>query len=104
VGDAVGPGEEPAGRRFHPQTDAPGVRKTDTGGMSSAIVTPGPVHSAGPGPVGPSGATAVTDEHRAHRVGDALRALKVFVSTAFGVAVLGEYAQEAGVRTRGTHA
>ncbi|MFE9659258.1 MULTISPECIES: hypothetical protein [unclassified Streptomyces] len=72
--------------------------------MSSATITPGPVHSAGRGSAGPSGATAATGEHRAHRVGDALRALKVFVSTAFGVAVLGEYAQEAGVRTRGTHA
>ncbi|MER5491362.1 hypothetical protein ACWD6I_18100 [Streptomyces sp. NPDC002454] len=63
--------------------------------MSSATITPGPV------PADLAGATAVTGEHRAHRVGDALRVLKVFVSTAFGVAVLGEYAREAGVRTRG---
>ncbi|MGX2995446.1 hypothetical protein JNUCC64_14295 [Streptomyces sp. JNUCC 64] len=72
--------------------------------MSSATITPGPVPTDRAGLPGRSGATAVTGEHRAHRVGDALRALKVFASTAFGVAVLGEYAQEAGVRTRGTHA
>ncbi|MFE3326755.1 hypothetical protein [Streptomyces sp. NPDC059176] len=45
------------------------------------------------------GATAIgTATHHAHRIGDALRAVKVFVTTAFGVVVLGEYTEEAGVR------
>ncbi|MEU0370071.1 hypothetical protein ACIQ7Q_16810 [Streptomyces sp. NPDC096176] len=35
-----------------------------------------------------------------HRVGNALRAVKVFASAVFSVAVLGEYAEEAGVRRR----
>jgi hypothetical protein len=59
--------------------------------MSTATLNPrrtGPAH----------GATAVTSHHRTHRVGDAVRAIKVFVTTAFGVVVLGEYAEEAGVR------
>ncbi|MFD3884763.1 MULTISPECIES: hypothetical protein [Streptomyces] len=59
--------------------------------MSTATLNPrrtGPAH----------GATAVTGHHRTHRVGDAVRAIKVFVTTAFGVVVLGEYAEEAGVR------
>ncbi|WP_345650145.1 hypothetical protein [Streptomyces tremellae] len=38
--------------------------------------------------------------HQSHRVGGALRAVRVFASAAFNVAVLGEYAEEAGVRTR----
>ncbi|MEU1174241.1 hypothetical protein [Streptomyces microflavus] len=59
--------------------------------MSTATLNPrrtGPAH----------GATAVTGHHRTHRVGDAVGAIKVFVTTAFGVVVLGEYAEEAGVR------
>ncbi|MEV5851222.1 MULTISPECIES: hypothetical protein [Streptomyces] len=47
------------------------------------------------------GATAATGHHRPHRVGDAVRAVKVFVTAAFGVVVLGEYAEEAGVVGRG---
>lgn len=35
-----------------------------------------------------------------HPVGDALRAVRVFVTAAFNVAVLGEYAEEAGVGPR----
>jgi hypothetical protein len=35
-----------------------------------------------------------------HRLGNALRAVKVFASAVFSVAVLGEYAEEAGVRRR----
>ncbi|MFF2847005.1 hypothetical protein ACFVT5_11795 [Streptomyces sp. NPDC058001] len=62
--------------------------------MSSAAINPGPAR------IGPPGATAASSGHRAHLVGDALRAVKVFVSAAFGVAVLGEYAEEAGVRRR----
>ncbi|MBT2398506.1 hypothetical protein [Streptomyces sp. ISL-100] len=43
------------------------------------------------------GATAIGAAHPSHRIGEALRAVKVFVGAAFRVAVLGEYAQEAGV-------
>ncbi|MEU5223130.1 hypothetical protein AB0G55_10765 [Streptomyces toyocaensis] len=38
--------------------------------------------------------------HHRHRAGDALRAVKVFLGAAFDVIVLGEYAEEAGVRRR----
>ncbi|MFJ4962748.1 hypothetical protein EES43_16125 [Streptomyces sp. ADI96-02] len=61
--------------------------------MSTATANPrrtGPAH----------GATAVTGHHRPHRVGDALRAVKVFVTTAFGVVVMGEYAGEPVVARR----
>jgi hypothetical protein len=37
--------------------------------------------------------------HR-HLVGDALRAVKVYVRAAFDVVILGEYGEEAGVRRR----
>ncbi|GAA2483732.1 hypothetical protein [Streptomyces gobitricini] len=48
-----------------------------------------------------SGATALgTARHPAHRLGNALRAIKVFAEAAFEVAVLGEFAEEAGVRRR----
>ena len=62
--------------------------------MSTATFTPAPVHH---GP--PPGATALQGSHR-HRLGDALRAVKVFAGTAFGVVLLGEYGEEAGVRRR----
>ncbi|WP_329457253.1 hypothetical protein [Streptomyces sp. NBC_01497] len=38
--------------------------------------------------------------HPGHGVGETLRAVKVFVATAFNVAVLGEYAEEAGIQRR----
>ncbi|MFF8959446.1 hypothetical protein [Streptomyces sp. NPDC014894] len=38
------------------------------------------------------------DNHAAQGVGGALRALKVFAGAIFSVAVLGEYAEDAGVR------
>lgn len=77
--------------------------------MSSATFTSGP----GPGPR-PSahhhhtnnrhptaaGATAIGTTHPSHRLGEAVRAVKVFAGAAFRVAVLGEYAQEAGVKRR----
>ncbi|GAA2468649.1 MULTISPECIES: hypothetical protein [Streptomyces] len=48
-----------------------------------------------------SGATALgTARHPAHRLGNALRAIKVFAEAAFGVVVLGEFAEEAGVVRR----
>ena len=39
-----------------------------------------------------TGSTALGDAHPRHLAGDALRALRVFASAAFRVAVLGEYA------------
>ncbi|MGX1912524.1 hypothetical protein ACWIID_27210 [Streptomyces phaeochromogenes] len=62
--------------------------------MSTATFTPAPV-SSGP----PPGATALHGSHR-HRLGDTLRAIKVFASAAMGVVLLGEYEEEAGVRRR----
>ncbi|MEE1755679.1 hypothetical protein [Streptomyces sp. SP18CS02] len=48
-----------------------------------------------------SGATALgTTPHPSHRLGNALRAVKVFAEAALGVVVLGEYAEEAGVKRR----
>ncbi|MET9804794.1 hypothetical protein [Streptomyces sp. NPDC006368] len=50
-----------------------------------------------------SGATALgVTRHPAHRLGNALRAVKVFAEAAFGVVVLGEYAEQAdaGVKRR----
>jgi hypothetical protein len=45
-----------------------------------------------------SGATATGSvPHPAHHLGNALRAVKVFVTTAFSVAILGEYSEEAGI-------
>lgn len=47
------------------------------------------------------GATALgAARHPAHRLGNTLRAIKVFAEAAFGVVVLGEFAEEAGVRRR----
>ncbi|WP_327429684.1 MULTISPECIES: hypothetical protein [unclassified Streptomyces] len=63
--------------------------------MSAATFTPGPVH-----PGLPSGATAATSTHHRHRLGDALRAVKVFAGAALRVVLLGEYEEEAGVRRR----
>ncbi len=61
------------------------------GDMSAATLTPAPGR--------PSGATSLSDVHR-HRLGDALRAVKVFAGAAFDVIILGEYGEEAGVRRR----
>ncbi|MDQ0950650.1 hypothetical protein QFZ24_004573 [Streptomyces phaeochromogenes] len=62
--------------------------------MSAATFTPA---HASPGP--PSGATALQGSHR-HRLGDALRAVKVFATATLSVVLLGEYEEEAGVRRR----
>lgn len=59
--------------------------------MTSAYLNPsstGPAHGANAG------------HPRGHRLGDAVRAVGVFARTAFGVAVLGEFAEEAGVVRR----
>ncbi|MFE4449980.1 hypothetical protein [Streptomyces sp. NPDC056796] len=58
--------------------------------MSTVYLNP---HRTGPA----HGATAATGQSSGHPVGNAVRAVSVFVRTAFGVAVLGEYAEEAGV-------
>ncbi|MEU0136443.1 hypothetical protein ABZ172_20770 [Streptomyces sp. NPDC006296] len=61
--------------------------------MSTVYLNPqrtGPAH----------GATAATGHTPTHRLGNAVRAVSVFARTAFGVAVLGEYAEEAGVVRR----
>ncbi|MFF8727963.1 hypothetical protein ACF073_15935 [Streptomyces sp. NPDC015171] len=60
--------------------------------MSAAIVPPASVRP-------PSGATAVDGPHL-HLLGNALRAVKVFVEAAFSVVILGEYGEEAGVRRK----
>jgi hypothetical protein len=65
--------------------------------MSTAAFTPVQAPPAAPLP----GATATGSVHHpGHPVGNALRAVKVFLTTAFDVAVLGEYAEEAGVKRR----
>ncbi|WP_328554856.1 MULTISPECIES: hypothetical protein [unclassified Streptomyces] len=64
--------------------------------MSAATFTQGPAH---PGPVA-RGATAVTSVHQRHRLGNAVRAVKVFARAALGVVLLGEYGEEAGVHRR----
>ncbi|WP_198533262.1 hypothetical protein [Streptomyces sp. AcH 505] len=46
------------------------------------------------------GAAATAAGHSTPRLGGALRAVKSFVSAAIGVAVLGEFAEEAGVKRR----
>ncbi|MET8246061.1 hypothetical protein ABZV31_17540 [Streptomyces sp. NPDC005202] len=58
--------------------------------MSAAMITPAPAAR-------PAGATAVQGSHH-HRLGDALRALRVFAGAAFDVIILGEYGEEAGIR------
>ncbi|MFD8724128.1 hypothetical protein ACFV2H_40775 [Streptomyces sp. NPDC059629] len=59
--------------------------------MSAATITPAPSR--------PPGATAV-DGVPTHRLGDALRAVKVFVSAAFSVVILGEYGEETGMHRK----
>lgn len=65
--------------------------------MSTAAFTP---TAQVPRPRAHHGATASGTPHSPHRTGNALRAVKVFVGTIFSVAVLGEYAEEAGVHRR----
>ncbi|WP_406125155.1 hypothetical protein [Streptomyces sp. NBC_00989] len=60
--------------------------------MSAATIHPAPVR--------PSGATPVAGGTHPHRLGNALRAIKVFAGAAFSVVVLGEYGEEAGIRRK----
>ncbi|MFH8609212.1 hypothetical protein ACH4D5_17215 [Streptomyces sp. NPDC018029] len=62
--------------------------------MSAATFTPVSVHSSAD-PAADGRGTP-----HPHRVSGVLRAAKVLASAAFGVVVLGEYAEEAGVRHR----
>lgn len=63
--------------------------------MSTATFTPAHI------PHPHHGATATgSTPHSPHRLGNALRAVKVYASAVFSVAVLGEYAEEAGVHRR----
>lgn len=63
------------------------------GDMSAATIHPAPSR--------PPGATALDGvPHSQHRLGDALRAVKVFVGAAFSVVILGEYGEEAGIHRR----
>lgn len=62
------------------------------GDMSTATFTPAPGR--------PSGATSLSGGHAGHRIGNALRAIRVFAGAAFDVVILGEYAEEAGVRRK----
>lgn len=55
--------------------------------MSTATFTPGTHRATATGAA----------PHTTHHIGNAVRALKVFASAVFSVAVLGEYAEEAGV-------
>ncbi|MFD4787776.1 hypothetical protein ACFWN1_12140 [Streptomyces sp. NPDC058459] len=57
--------------------------------MSAAILHPAPPR--------PSGATPVAGGDHHHVLGEALRAIKVYAQAAFGVVILGEYGEEAGV-------
>ncbi|KUO20448.1 hypothetical protein [Streptomyces dysideae] len=61
--------------------------------MSAATINPASVRRP------PTGATAVTGSH-SHRLGDALRAIKVFAGAAVSVVIFGEYGEEAGVVRR----
>ncbi|MDQ0761719.1 hypothetical protein QFZ32_005140 [Streptomyces canus] len=62
------------------------------GDMSAATFTPAPGR--------PSGATPLSGLTHRHRVGQALRAVRVIAGAAFDVVILGEYGEEAGVVRR----
>ncbi|MEV0689660.1 hypothetical protein [Streptomyces sp. NPDC050388] len=67
--------------------------------MSAATFLPG--NRAGDQGPPRRGATVTGSVHHSpHRVGDALRAVRVFAGAFFSVTVLGEYEEEAGVRRR----
>lgn len=79
--------------RFPPEGDVDRGEETHHGYMSTATFTP--IQGGRP-----SGATATSDSRPRHRVGDVLRAAKVFAATAVSVVVLGEYSEDAGVIRR----
>ncbi|WP_437018519.1 hypothetical protein [Streptomyces sp. enrichment culture] len=69
--------------------------------MSAVTVSPAPVPGRAPG-----AGTGAAAGGRRHRLGEALRAVRVFAGAAFDVVVLGEcgeygeHGEEAGVRRR----
>lgn len=74
--------------RFNLRSDAGDGPRGHAGHMTTTTFTP--TH----------GAAATAAGHSTPRLGGALRAVKSFVSAAIGVAVLGEFAEEAGVKRR----
>lgn len=74
--------------RFTLRSDATDAARDHAGHMTTTTFTP--THGA---------ADAAADQSTP-RLGGALRAVKSFVSAAIGVAVLGEFAEEAGVKRR----
>ncbi|MFJ1749811.1 hypothetical protein ACIOJD_26715 [Streptomyces sp. NPDC088116] len=66
--------------------------------MTTATFTPAhaphDAHRTGASAMGSASHSAAS----AHSVGNALRALTVFFTAAFSVAVLGEYGEEAGIK------
>jgi hypothetical protein len=69
--------------------------------VSTFSLIPAATPSHRPGSPGRPGATSVTGALHPRRLGDTLRAIKVYVISAFEVAVLGEYVEEAaGLRRR----
>jgi hypothetical protein len=64
--------------------------------MTTATLTP----AHGAAATTPAGAGQHPTDVRTHRVGGALRAVKVFLTAAFSVAVLGEFTEEAGTKER----
>ncbi|MDQ0787687.1 hypothetical protein QFZ63_004460 [Streptomyces sp. B3I7] len=65
--------------------------------MSAATFSPAPGRQAPP-----AGTTALRNGTASsrHRFGDAVRAVTAFAGAALDVVILGEYAEEAGVRRR----
>ncbi|NBM20506.1 hypothetical protein [Streptomyces sp. GC420] len=59
--------------------------------MSSATFTPGPPGRAAPHVSGATAVDSAGSEHPRHLIGNALRAIKVFLGAAISVVVLGEY-------------
>lgn len=78
---------------FHPWADESGMSGSHHGDMSAATF-----HPAHAGP--PRGSSAATGAPHPHRLADTLRAVKVYAEALFRVVLLGEYAEEAGVRRR----
>ncbi|MER0447348.1 hypothetical protein ABR738_22835 [Streptomyces sp. Edi4] len=51
-------------------------------------------------PQAPAPSVSSAAPHRTHKIGDAVRAAKVLAGAAFSVVVMGEFAEDAGVRRR----
>nr|WSZ96663.1 hypothetical protein OH820_14240 [Streptomyces sp. NBC_00857] len=68
--------------------------------MTTATIAPAhaPHDAHRTGASAPGSASHSGSGHSARPVGNALRAVTVFFTTAFSVAVLGEYGEEAGIK------